>query len=170
MFGSGSGVVKGADWQYEVFLDLCADGVGEEHYIPAASLYDDMREKIDVNQNILNIWLYKESLTELQLTQKHLHHQFVVLQTGAQCWWSVEKDGRYIVIRRSDRLEVVRDNDKRGERIKPIVKMRSGVGAGSMGDLIDFLFDNDELWKTYHVTKENCQDFATRVFNKLVAA
>lgn len=170
-----SNVAKGGDWGYQVLYDPEADGVADQCIIDPASLMDDMMDKLDDDEMIQEIWVYKKPLTEVQKTQLLLNHQFVVLKTTntpapwpkeSIRWWSIEKDGEQIVIRKARSVEAVRDSDLQGPRITPVEKMSHDQGTKSMKDLIVFLFDKDELWKTYHWLTDNCQQFAKRVFDE----
>ena len=53
---------------------------------------DLMKKFIDDEENILNVTVYKHPLRSWQWSQLILNHQFVVLETNKQWWWSIEKN------------------------------------------------------------------------------
>ncbi len=156
---------KGEEWRNQVLFDPEAAGSTYMYTIDDDSLIENMSGLIDANEMILQIWVYKKPLSEWQLTQMLLNHQFVVLET-ANWWWSVEKDGEQIRIQRSKTLSRVRDYVEQQPRITPIVEMSYDKGRKSMKDLIEFLYHKNELNKTYHWIEDNCHAFAKRVFDE----
>ena len=93
------GLKKGGEWENQVVFDPNVES-DTAYIIDDDSLIDGMSELIDSSEMILQIWVYKKPLSHWQLTQLYFNHQFVVLETSSW-WWSIEKDGQNIVIRRS---------------------------------------------------------------------
>ena len=141
---------------------------GEEYNISDAELREKMGKLIDVREAIAQIWVYKCPLHEMQLSQVLLNHQFVVFGTSAW-WWSIEKNDQQIVIQRSKKWEWVKNHLKREARKTPVKEMSGDKGRKCMNDLIEFLYQKNELRKRYDVIEENCQDFAQRIFDEFAA-
>ena len=158
---------KGGVWKSKVYFDLESDSPrGEGYHINDEQLLEKMGEIIDESEYIQKIWVYKKPLSSWLWI---FHHQFVVLETSAW-WWSIEKNGEGITIQRSRGLSYVKDYYRRTERIKPIEEVNSDQGRMKMKDLIEFLYQENELNKPYHFMNENCQHFAKRIFDKFAKA
>ncbi len=167
---SGSGGAKGGEWRDQVVFvpDAGPNPWGKTEIIKDFWLIPKMAYSIDDSEKIKEISVYKKPLlTSLQGVdyQELLNHQFVVLET-ANWFWSIEKDGEQIVIRRGGDFERIKNFDLEGERIKPVVLMSNDKGTKTMKDLIEFLYLKDEVLKTYHLRNDNCQHFAKRVFDE----
>ena len=161
---------KGGEWKSIVYFDPYSDSKkGNDYHINDEQLLEKMKEIIDASEYIEKIWVYKKPLSSWQLTQVLLHHQFVVLETS-DWWWSIEKNGEGITIQRSKKLSYVKDYYRRTKRIKPIEEVNSDQGQMKMKDLIEFLYQENELNKPYHFMNENCQHFAKRIFDKFAKA
>ena len=143
------------------------------------SLREDMRvwAKTDASENILEIWVYKCKLRDMwQVTDFYLNHQFVVIKS-TNFWWSIEKDDKRILINRSKYERNVRDFvdaiDQKGYhfpmvRRLPVTQLSHDKcqPGKTMEDLVNFLYYGNELLKAYDVAKDNCKDFAERIFNE----
>ena len=175
-FSSASGkkgMKTGQTWKRQVNLVYPSD---RKYYaIDDHTLKSEMKELIDETEKILQIWVHKCKLRALwwQITQLLFNHQFVVLET-TKWWWSIEKDDARILIQRSKKLEDVRDfvdTIKDGkhfmrDRRTPVCQLSYDKGRKSMKDLIDFLYNTDELNLKYHFLDDNCKDFAKRIFDE----
>lgn len=73
---------------------------GHIYLIDHNVLVQTMGLLIDYSANILNIWVFKNPLSDWQRTQLFLNHQFVVIET-TNWWWSIEKNSEVILIQRS---------------------------------------------------------------------
>lgn len=156
---------KGEEWLYQA--TFCPEAPSDTGSCTCKdnTLVEKMSELIDTSETIVQIWVYKCPLNRWQKNPKIWNHQFVVLQTANWCW-SIEKNEEEIVIQKGKQLSCVRDN-KKGERRKtPIKIIINDDGKKSLKDLIEFLISNNELNKPYHLTGENCQSFAKRVFDE----
>ena len=129
------------------------------------------------SQQILEIWVYKCYLRNMpQVTNIFLNHQFVVIKS-TNYWWSIEKDDRRIIIYRSqvqgNVLNFVDAIDQHGEHLTiqrrlPVTELSHDKGrpGKTMQDLVDFLNNENELYKPYKLLDDNCQDFAKRIFDE----
>lgn len=52
------------------------------------------------------------------------------------------------------------------ERRTPVCQLSYDEGRKSIKDLIDFLYDRDELNIEYDLLEDNCKDFAKKVFDE----
>ena len=142
------------------------------------SLKKDLRRDwSDRSQQILEIWVYKCKLRDMwQVTDFYLNHQFVVIKS-TNFWWSIEKDDKRILINRSKYERNVRDFvdaiDQKGYhfpmvRRLPVTQLSHDKcqPGKTMEDLVNFLYYGNELLKAYDVAKDNCKDFAERIFNE----
>ena len=129
------------------------------------------------SEKILEIWVYKCKLRNMwQLTDFFFNHQFVVIKS-TNFWWSIEKDDKRIAINRSTFERNVRDFvdtiDKHGDhflmaRRLPVTQLSYDECKPdkTMADVVNFLYYGNELLKAYDVAKDNCKDFAERIFNE----
>ena len=142
------------------------------------SLKKDLRRDwSDRSQQILEIWVYKCKLRDMwQVTDFYLNHQFIVIKS-TNLWWSIEKDNSRIVIYRSMFEGNVRDFvdaiDQHGDhcaiqRRLPVTELSHDKGkpGKTIEDLVDFLQKGNELHKSYDLLKDNCKDFAKRIFDE----
>ena len=129
---------------------------------------------IDNSEKILQIWVYESKLRNMkQMIQIIFNYQFVVPET-TKWWWSIEKDDARILIQRSEQLNNVRDSVDtvedgkhfQSERRTPVCQLSYDEGRKSIKDLIDFLYDRDELNIEYDLLEDNCNDFAKKVFDE----
>ncbi len=124
-----------------------------------------MSNLIDCSEKILNIWVFKSPLTGWQITQLFLNHQFVVIETD-NWWWSIEKNAEEIDIQRSKYAKGVRDYAINEKRRTPLRRVSSDIGQKTMKELIEFLYQYDELNARYFLGLRDCQHFAEKVFNE----
>ena len=170
---SGKKGKKGQNWKSQVNLVYPSD---RKYYaIEDQTLKSEMSELIDETEKILQNWVYKCKLRALwwQITQLFFNHQFFVLGT-TKWWWSIEKDDARILIQRSKQLKDVRDSVDtiedgkhfKKERRNPVCELSYDIGRKSMKDLIDFLYNTDELNIKYDLLNDNCKHFAKRIFDE----
>jgi hypothetical protein len=122
------------------------------------------KDDYSFRQGIIKIWQKKGKLSAGQLTQLILNHQFIVLETESW-WWSIEKDSVCILIQRSTQSKDVEEKFKTEPRARPILDLKSATGRSGMNDVVNYVYNNDELSKTYNVASANCKHFATRIFD-----
>ena len=152
-----------------LYFDPESDQHRGYEYTILSKLVKKMSHLIDVSEPIKKIWVYKHPLSESQLTQVMFNHQFVVFETR-DWWWSIEKNQQGIFLQRSMWLEWVKDHFIREARNKSMEVMSSDKGTKCMNDLLKFLEQNKELYKTYDLLRENCQHFAKRIFDQFAAS
>ena len=160
--GKGSG-----EWRSRVYFDPESDKSSGSHYfLSDAKLRTRLEELIECDEEIQNIWVYSHPLYEWQLTAILMYHAFVVLETD-KWWWSIEKNDEGITIQRSKYLEFVKERYRRGKRVMPIKERQQDSGRMNMKDLINWLYEEDELNQGYmfNIQHFNCQGFAKRVFD-----
>ena len=158
---------NGAFWQSQVaFYD--ADQVFNMYnfwMIDNTCLILEMQKLIDTRETIISIGVYKCPLNPWQKVQLLDCHQFVVLQT-ANWWYSIEKNTQFIFIQRSNNFHNVTCFIKGNCRNIPILQMSVDSGRKTMGELIEFLYNNDELNKGYNSVTSNCHAFAKTIFDQ----
>ena len=105
-------------------------------------------------------------------------HAFVVLKTLNPCdkrinWWSMEKNGKYIILQQSSELtevcERVYDVEKGNtvKRLGPVKELTWAIGNHqTFLKLFQSLWQTNQLNQTYHVLSSNCHNFASFVFEK----
>ncbi len=104
-------------------------------------------------------------------------HAFVVFKTddfatGKEMWWSLEKNGHYIVLQHSpDKADVVDkiydiESKKFAKRLEPVKKETSAVSSYKLQNLLTIIWETRQLGTKYHLIKANCQNFASFVFKK----
>ena len=60
----------------------------------------------------------------------------------------------------------VRDSVQGNPRIKPLCRASSDFGCGSMRDLIQFLFEKNDVKSKYYIGINNCKHLAKRIFDR----
>lgn len=159
---------SGGKWSSQVKFDPDSEKTtGTRFTINDESLIEDMSQHdgIEANEMILNIRVYKVPLSDWQITQLFFNHQFVVLET-ANWYWSIEKNDTEILIQRSRYFSWVQENEKQKLRNTPIVLVSYDKGRCSMKDLINFIYQKNELNTAYNWAVDNCKGFATRIFDE----
>ena len=160
----------GGCWKGEIYFDPESDKTtGESHNITDNELREKLGTLIKTSEEILHIRIYSNKLHDLQLTSQVLlvFHAFIVLETN-DWWWSIEKNEEGITIQRSKKIEYVRDKYRQHPRKKPILKRIEDNGRKKMEDLVNWLYQKDELNRKYSWDKQeaNCQGFANGIFDE----
>ena len=162
---------KGADWRSKVFYDADSSGEGQTYEIADRDLKKTMAELCVLTEEISSVRTCKVPLSEWQLSSLLFYHEFVLFETP-EWWWTIEKDGEGIHIQRSKDIENVRDRFDRKPRLTgwywKVTEKKASCkpeNPTTLKNLIEWLWDWDELNRAYHVTrKNNCQDLALRVY------
>lgn len=155
----------GDDWKYEIYFDPEADkDRGPSHHITDDDLIDKLSNLVDVDEKIDRVTVYKLPLSEWQITDFFLYHNFVLFETR-KWWWTIEKNSQGITIQRSKHEGAVKDRYRQERRNSGIKNEESDEGRKSVGQLIRWLYRENELNKEYNVYTSNCQHFAKAVFN-----
>jgi len=128
------------------------------------SMMAKLKKMIGTNEMIEEVQAYKGALSGLQLTKEILYHMFLVFRT-AEWYWTIEKHQDGITIQRSKSLAAVRDRWRLKDRLSGIERMKSDEGKLCVYNLIHWIFQKNELDKTYHLRFSNCQHFASAAFN-----
>ena len=119
------------------------------------------------NEIIEEVQLWKNPLTDYQLTALKFYHCFLVIRTN-NYWWSIEKNSEGITLQRSERLNKVTDwyqDERRKVGRTGIKKMQSMKLPNAQVQLSEFFKNlriNNELKKEYNCFSSNCQHFAER--------
>jgi hypothetical protein len=134
--------------------------------------------------DICEVLVYSSPLTNLNRNEKLLYHAFAIFQTkniegGQTAWWSVEKNGEYIVLQRTIKPDqsYIRDylyaqqNSQEYATMKkrntPIKLLAESSGRGTLFDFLRALSNRQDLNERYHFISSNCQEFASFVFNTI---
>lgn len=156
----------GEFWTGKVYFDPHCDSDGTRVYkISDEELNSALAQYVNPFEEILAVWLFKCKMYDWQLSSFFLHHAFIVVQTHGY-FWSLEKTSSDITIQRSRYIECVRDKCKRQNRRK-VHQVDAGRSRVRMMEIVRLMCENHELKRRYHGFKENCQDFAYRIFNEI---
>lgn len=165
---SSSGSSGCGEWKNQIYFDPESDSANGNHYfISDNELKEKLSQLINTQERIEKIWIFSHRLYEWQLYQgMMMYHAFVVLETN-EWYWSIEKNNEGITIQRSKNWSYVKGKYRRKSRITPITQRNHDEGRMKMEDLIDWLYQKNELNKRYNIQCQDgtCQGFAKRVFN-----
>ena len=97
-------------------------------------------------------------------------HEFLVIES-TNFWWSFEKQNYALVVQRSKKISKVKDQLNGEDRPTPI----NGEGRSadveskreSIYNIMEWIIERGELDRTYHITKSNCQFFASVLFEAI---
>lgn len=162
---SSSSAAKGRSWTHKIYFDPEADKQsGSDYLITNEILRETLGRLVNPSEEIQKVIAYKHPLKSWQLTCFFFYHSFIVFETN-NYWWSIEKNSEGITIQRSFNLETVRDKHRHTQRVLPIKHVKDDSARKNLKDLINWLYNEDELNNTYNVLLSNCQTFAKRVYN-----
>jgi ankyrin repeat protein len=128
-----------------------------------------------LKDRITNIKVYSNPLPSLPDVSV-LIHAFVVFSTmpissnPEEMWWSLEKNGKYIILQQSTKEKDVVDTtfdvneNKMNQRLSPVKELTSATGRGNLENMFESVSSQLEL--LYHLWSANCQRFASYVFRK----
>lgn len=159
------------EWTSKIYFDPESDKTrGETYHITDDELRTRMKELVDPEENIIKASIYKVPLNEGQWTNAILNHQFVVFET--ECYhWSIEKNDEGLTVQRSKQWNAVLRRYRQKPRITgtywDVQLIEKDQGRRTMGELIHWLWQKDHLNKKYNWITNNCQHFATLVFNEI---
>ena len=165
MSGSSSSSMGGG-WTSQLWF-YTKDGVVRANH---NSLRERVGEEAGItnSEKIKNIYIYKRPLStssEIVNPLSLVHHWFVVIETNNwHC--SIEKNSEKILLQRFKKKQFVEKYEKGNDRNTPVEIMVGEKGKGSMKDLINFIYDGNELEKPYIMSSDNCQSFAQRLFDE----
>jgi hypothetical protein len=102
-----------------------------------------------------------------------MHHAFILFQTEDNMWWTIEKDGRGILLRMGDNNETLLKRVACTQRAQPRQNRADSRGKGSFYDLLEWIHKSRQLNMRYllwnGVRKSNwtnCIAFAAAVYNQ----
>ena len=160
--------IDGSKWKYVLFFDPEADEIktiSGVHIISVDELRTKLVSLVDAGEKIKKVTAYKEKMIRWPLTDVFfLYHMFIIFKT-ARWFWSIEKTTVGITIQRSKSLQAVRDRFRRGKRKSGFQCLEEDRGNASVGDLINWLWQQDELNNNYVITSSNCHHFAKKVYD-----
>ena len=185
----GQSQSTGSDWQSRIYFDKNVElDDGEGHFFTAEELQDKLRRMIDPHGNnlIKTVMIYKIPLRHLQSVPTDLgfvYHTYVVFESEDRTvdrtwswsrydiwWWSLEKNTDYITLQRSKDRSMVVNKYRKKKRIvvstKPEIIIRD-EGNITLQQLVEYMYETDEVNNKYDVEEENCQKFAKIVFDKI---
>ena len=159
---------KGAAWTSKLYFDEDCENSKPGHFITAEELVRRLDQLVK-NERILKVEMWKQPLSELQITKGVLYHAFIILETD-EWWWSIEKNSEGLTMQRSKYRESV-NNFYRGKKrttgirgINNMKKMGLPNAGVSLADFFNVLQSKHELAKEYSLFADNCQDFAQRLY------
>ena len=171
---SGSSGSKGGNWKYRVYYDPEADteGVNKIEYQITKEGHHTAKQKMENlfdDEVIVKIEAYKRPLYQVQLTQWLLYHEFIVIKTQGDWWWSIEKDSEEIAVQRSKQKGLVKDKYRRKKRNTPIelIKEQDLPNRPKLSDLVKWMWESDQTQKTYNLFLKNCQGFAEGLYEAI---
>jgi hypothetical protein len=127
---------------------------------------------------IIAVQIYSNPLPTIPFKSNFTIHAFVVFKTrnkwnSKETWWSLEKNGTYIVLQQSlNKDDVTKktygDEKKETKRLEPVEKLESTNGKGqSIKYLLQVIWETSQLNKRYNLFFSNCQNFTSIIFKKL---
>lgn len=165
--GSGVPAKKGGDWTYLIYFDPEADkSSGTDYLIEHGKLIETLNNLLDTDENIIEVCAYQVDLSSSQkgIANDIFHHLFIVFRTK-DWYWSIEKNTEGITIQRSKILDAVQKSYRQINRNPGLKLVSCDHGKKSIKDLIQWLYDENELKKQYSLIFSNCQVFGKAVFN-----
>ncbi|CAF1108040.1 unnamed protein product [Brachionus calyciflorus] len=141
----GSKGSKGRDNSGKIYFDPEADkDKSIDLYIKEDELNEKIRDLIDINETIVEIRIYKHPLN---------------------WWWTIEKNTEGVTIQRCKYIEYIREKYRRTNRPNRVDLIKKASGNGTVLDLIRFVYKKNLLGSKYHLLENNCQTFASILFN-----
>jgi hypothetical protein len=131
-----------------------------------------------LEHTITHVEVYSNPLPAIPFQSNVTIHAFVVFETWdwmteKETWYSIEKNGHYIVLQQSPyKYDVDRriyDTEKKRlvQRLEPVKKQKSGWGHYKCLEyLLRAIWETSQLNNDYHLLFANCQNFASFVFEK----
>ena len=166
----------------------------EEHLLTSRQMFADLNFTPYLKNPKANVGILKSFLTDTIILAKVYSnplpiplasksnvtiHAFVVLTTWndsdskKRMWWSLEKNGKYIVLqqspRKNDVTQKIYDAEKKEhvQRLGPVKELQSAIGnAMDIRNLLQAIWKTNQLSSPYHLLLSNCQNFASFVFAK----
>lgn len=157
-------MAKGGQWTYKIQFYPDEDTKIQPICTSISTFLSNIGEFLNPNEKICDVYAYKTPLSDWQTTSFIIYHLYIVFKTE-HWWWSIEKDGKGIVIRRSKVKSTVRNKNKKEIRGSRVYFVKQAMGKGNIGNLVYWLRHECELFDSYHFLFSNCKSFAKRVFD-----
>ena len=133
--------------------------------------------KSSLNDEIVEVKIYSNPL-EIPIKSDVTIHAFVVFKTvklwdDKEMWWSLEKNGSYIVLQQSlDEDDVTRKiydaKKEETKRPEPVKELKSASGNRMvLESLLQVIWNTKQLRRRYNFLTSNCQNFASFIFKEL---
>ena len=144
------------------------DQLGTSHWVLKKYLRLTLCPDGDDRKMINNATVYGTPLSKNGSYTSFDHHELILLKIG-NLFATLEKHTDGLTVQssteRDDVLARVRGDARYGN---PIKKMKS-QGNIAVGDLIDYIVDNDFIHEAYNLIRgDHCQKFAKDIFDKVV--
>ncbi|XP_052765499.1 uncharacterized protein LOC128206844 isoform X2 [Mya arenaria] len=132
------------------------------------SLKVDNYKEIFQDVNIHTVQKYNHPLNAWQITRIFLRHDYIIFEASDGKWYSVEKNTTCILIQRGSKEQV---SERTTSNIRHFFTSRLSCSQPEKGQntlylLIAWLIKN-ETANGYCLIRNNCQNFAKRVFKFL---
>lgn len=171
---SGLGRFFGKDYKYKLFFVPNPKGT-ESIGMVQRELLQKTNELIgeDKSEEILHMEMYKNTLTEVQLTSSAASHHFLVFSTK-KWYYSIEKNDQGLFLQRAEKRDSVikyikgdrrRIGPTKCTQITLMKTMPDDNSNGSLKRLIKFVWDKKLILNKYHIARANCQMFAKIIFD-----
>ena len=160
--------IDGSKWKNVLFFNPEAEKSktkSSAYSISADELRTKLASIVDAGEKIKEVTAYKEKILRWPFTDIFYYHMFVIFKT-ARWFWSIEKLTMGITIQRSKFLNGVRGH-RRFRRRSGIQCVEKDAGNASVGDLINWLWQEDELNNNYVFISSDCRHFGEKVYDYL---
>ncbi len=168
---SSSGSSKGDGWTNTLYFTPDAENPGSS---PTEVKNDNLKShfaKVEgTGEDIKQVWIYKHNLFSLVPKWCGAWHEFTVVESKSW-YWSFEKDSKGICVQRGKTLKSVKEYYRGKERTGTVKPEGRPSQQGHKGDTIQYIFiwiyKEEYLKEGYHATKNNCQYFASLLFEAI---
>ena len=161
------GEITGEEWRNELKYHNLTNG--KEFTVKDPQLTEKLKRNFK-DSPIISIEGYKCPLNRMasvrdgECKNKALFHMFITFETE-DWYWSLEKEVDAIELKRSKDYEELLNVQSRP---KPNTLMKkNNVSNFTLHELIDWLYNSDQLNKTYTLYLNDCQTFADDAYLKI---
>eukprot|EP00117_Sycon_ciliatum_P022181 scpid81126/ scgid19209/ len=163
----------GGQYDSNLYFDLDSDHDAYEVTVSSDEIGTfNPWERLECDEHILAIYLYKNKLFPMQITQWRLFHSFIVFETDF-AWWSIEKNSDGVTIQRRRQKDTVRNfyrgNLRTGysQGVSPPHILKDAVkdDRTTIRSLMQFMSECELVSRKYHFLRHNCKDFTCALFN-----
>ncbi|KAL4240587.1 hypothetical protein ACF0H5_001379 [Mactra antiquata] len=130
-------------------------------------LLEDFQKLIDVEKPIHEVYIRKQRLPDSQITDIQKYHYFVLFKSE-DWYWTIEKNSKYTILQKSQDESGVKAHVQGKDR-GPLYRVdgNDDIDAKELRDLLQFLYENNELKNAYDPISDNSKHFAYRVYDCL---